>query len=77
MSSEQVISGNIIDVTGGRIFPGQIRIGADGCIAEIRETPGVEYKSWISPGLVDAHVHIESSMVTPSEFGRIDRKSVV
>lgn len=71
MSSEQVISGNIIDVTGGRIFPGQIRIGADGCIAEIRETPGVEYKSWISPGLVDAHVHIESSMVTPSEFGRI------
>lgn len=60
------IAGKIIDVHQRRIFPGTITISA-GVIEEIRETtesPDV----FIMPGMVDAHVHIESSMLVPSHF---------
>ncbi|UCE35291.1 MAG: adenine deaminase, partial [Deltaproteobacteria bacterium] len=63
------ISGNIVDVVQGRIFPGTIKI-ADGKIAQIiRETE--TYPTYIIPGFIDSHIHIESSMLTPSEFARV------
>lgn len=63
------ISGNIVDVVHERIYPGTMEI-RDGRILDIssdRETHSV----FIIPGFVDAHVHIESSMLVPSEFARI------
>lgn len=63
------ISGNIIDVVSKRIFPGIITIN-DGFIESIIET-NESYDNYIMPGFVDAHVHIESSMMVPSEFARI------
>ncbi len=63
------IEGNIVDVVGKRIFPGIIKI-QNGFIDSIKETDET-YENYIMPGFVDAHVHIESSMMVPSEFARL------
>ncbi|MDT3737919.1 MAG: adenine deaminase [Candidatus Kapabacteria bacterium] len=63
------IEGNIVDVVGKRIFPGIIKI-QNGFIDSIKETEET-YENYIMPGFVDAHVHIESSMMVPSEFARL------
>lgn len=63
------IRGNIVDVVGNRIFPGTIEV-KEGRISLVREE-AVEETEYILPGLVDAHVHIESSMLIPSEFARL------
>jgi adenine deaminase len=61
-------SGNIIDVIKGDIFQGTIII-REGRIHEIvREK--VNSSNYILPGFIDSHIHIESSMLTPSEFAR-------
>jgi adenine deaminase len=63
------LSGNIVDVVSQRIFQGTVFI-KNGKISDIHEheTDKTEY---ILPGLIDAHIHIESSMLIPSEFGRL------
>jgi adenine deaminase len=63
------LSGNIIDVVGERIYQGTLIIHA-GKIADIREEQ-VSSSQYIIPGLVDAHIHVESSMLIPSEFARL------
>lgn len=63
------ISGNIIDVVQGDIFPGVITI-KKGQIEKIEKT-SKRNDNYILPGLIDSHIHIESSMLTPSEFARI------
>lgn len=63
------VSGNIIDVVSRRIFAGKITVD-DGFIIKIEEN-NETYNHYIMPGLVDAHVHIESSMLIPSEFARL------
>jgi len=62
------VSGNIVDVVYSRIYPGTVQI-VNGRITDIREEPH-PYKTYLVPGLVDAHIHIESSMLPPSEFAR-------
>ena len=63
------LSGQIVDLVQSRIFPGKITVN-DGKIAEITELPSAEMR-YIMPGFVDAHIHIESSMVPPTEFARM------
>ncbi|HFA50899.1 MAG TPA: adenine deaminase [Bacteroidetes bacterium] len=60
---------NIIDLHRRRIFHGEISI-ENGIVQSIQETPGTS-NDYIMPGFVDAHVHIESSMLVPSEFARM------
>jgi adenine deaminase len=60
------ISGKIIDLLERRVYPGTITIN-EGKIEKIVEAKNVP-DVYIMPGLVDAHVHIESSMLTPSHF---------
>jgi len=67
--SIQKISGNIVDVVAKRIFSGTVHI-LDGKIAKIIEE-SVSKNHYIIPGFVDAHVHVESSMLIPSEFARL------
>lgn len=66
------ISGNIVDVVNRRIFPGSLHI-ENGIVVNITEKKGEPAKAtpFILPGFIDAHVHIESSMLTPSEFARL------
>jgi adenine deaminase len=63
------ISANIVDVVGRRVFSGTIHI-ADGRITEVVADNGA-YDTYVMPGFIDAHVHIESSMLVPSEFARM------
>lgn len=63
------LSGQIVDLVQSRIFPGTITV-SDGKIAEITEIPSAETR-YIMPGFIDAHIHIESTMVPPSEFARM------
>jgi adenine deaminase len=63
------VSGNLIDVVAGEVYPATITID-DGRIAHV-ERESRHYDSFLVPGLVDAHVHVESSMLVPSEFARV------
>lgn len=63
------IKGQIIDIFNRRIFPGIMEI-ADGKILTITETETAP-EVFIMPGLVNAHVHIESSMLVPSRFAAL------
>lgn len=63
------IGGQIVDVIAGRVYPGIITIN-NGKIESVIEDPGV-IGPLIMPGLIDAHIHIESSMLVPSEFARL------
>jgi adenine deaminase len=63
------IAGNIVDVLHRTIFPGTIYI-QDGQIQTIVQDQG-QYSQYILPGFIDAHVHIESSMLVPTEFARL------
>ena len=69
MSRELVISGNIVDVVNKAIFKGELRI-VDGVIENIISKDDVD-DVYILPGLIDSHIHIESSMLIPSEFAKI------
>jgi adenine deaminase len=69
MENNFQISGNIVDVVKEKIFPGTMII-SDGKISEIIEEKK-EYAHYIIPGLIDSHIHIESSMLVPSEFARL------
>lgn len=63
------ISGNIVDLINERVFPGLVTV-KDGKISSISEMKNVD-NQFILPGLIDAHIHIESSMLIPSEFARL------
>jgi adenine deaminase len=63
------VSGNIVDVIGKRIFKGSILV-ANGIVKKIMEG-SASSDHFILPGLIDAHIHIESSMLIPSEFARL------
>ncbi|RLB25164.1 MAG: adenine deaminase [Deltaproteobacteria bacterium] len=63
------LSGNIVDVLNSKIYPGTLKISNGRIIDIIKESS--EYKNYILPGFVDSHVHIESSMLIPSEFARV------
>ncbi|MTI70388.1 MAG: adenine deaminase [Firmicutes bacterium] len=63
----------IINVFSHEIIEGDIAINK-GKIVGIGEYEGEEEINmngkFVSPGLIDSHVHIESSMVTPTQFAR-------
>lgn len=63
------LSGQIVDLVQSRIFPGKITVN-DSKITEIIELDSAEQR-YIMPGFIDAHIHIESSMMPPSEFARM------
>ena len=69
MNTTFTISGQIVDLLADRIFPGTLCV-ENGVIKEIREEP-IAPMQYVLPGFVDAHVHIESSMLVPSEFARL------
>lgn len=66
------IKGQLVDVLNRKIFPAEISI-ENGLIAGIYPIAlsDNENLSFITPGFIDAHVHIESSMLVPSEFARL------
>jgi adenine deaminase len=63
------IKANLIDIVNRSIYPAQIVIED----ARIKSITPIDEKleSYIRPGFIDAHVHIESSLLVPSEFARL------
>ncbi|MEM6797980.1 MAG: adenine deaminase [Planctomycetota bacterium] len=68
MAEEFSVDGQIVDVAARRVFPGRVTV-ADGKIASIAELDSAP-DTFLLPGFVDAHVHVESSMLVPTEFAR-------
>ncbi len=66
----QIVEGNIVDVINKEIFPGRIHYETER-IKTIQRLSHSAIEQFILPGFIDAHVHIESSMLVPSEFARI------
>ncbi|CAH0220300.1 Adenine deaminase [Pedobacter sp. Bi27] len=65
------VEGNIINITKRNIFFGEVEV-EDGKIKSISKiSEQKEGAHFISPGFIDSHVHIESSMLIPSEFARL------
>src|SRR5688572_27427 len=64
------ITGNIVDIIQKKIYSGTIEV-ADKRIVSVTPIPGLSANTYILPGFIDAHVHIESSMLIPSEFARL------
>ncbi|MFP4358593.1 MAG: adenine deaminase [Puniceicoccaceae bacterium] len=65
----EIFRGRIVDVTAGRIFPGRFSV-ENGRIAGLAEDGSAPEGRCYLPGLVDAHIHIESSLLPPAEFAR-------
>ena len=63
------VLGQIVDIVNRRIYKGEITL-EEGKIKSIIEKEHDE-EHFIIPGFIDAHIHIESSMLVPSEFARL------
>jgi len=64
-----IIKANYIDIKNRTIFPAKVTLKEDKIfsIEKIEES----LPTYILPGFIDAHIHIESSMLIPSEFARL------
>lgn len=69
-----VTGARIVDVFSGTIFEAPVAIGAGRFLGffetEARETLDAKGR-YLLPGLIDGHVHIESSLVSPAQFARL------
>ncbi len=63
------VSGQLIDINAKRTYPAEIKIenGIIKSILELATAPN----QYILPGFIDAHIHIESSMLVPTSFARV------
>lgn len=63
------VSGQLIDIQNRTIYPAIVHF-ENGVIQKIEKSDHAP-DQYILPGFVDAHVHVESSMLVPAEFGRL------
>src|SRR5215210_2850773 len=66
------ILGNLVDILQREIYPAEITVEKE-IIKSVKRSDKASKTPlpYILPGFVDAHVHIESSMLIPSEFARL------
>ncbi|HPN67511.1 MAG TPA: adenine deaminase [bacterium] len=64
-----IYSGQIVDIINEKIFPGELVV-ENGRIMEIKKVAKAD-NVFVVPGLIDAHIHIESSMLVPSRFAQL------
>jgi adenine deaminase len=65
----KILQGHIVDIKNKRIFKGEVTI-SQGKILNIEEKAN-DVDQYLLPGFIDAHIHIESSMLVPTEFAKI------
>ena len=59
----------VVDIEGRRTYPAGVTV-ENGYITAITPAEG-PVKGFLLPGFIDAHVHVESSMLVPAEFARL------
>ncbi|WP_109694734.1 adenine deaminase [Chitinophaga deserti] len=64
------IAGHVVDIPGRRTFPAVVSM-EEGKITAVKPATAPVPARFILPGFIDAHVHVESSMLVPSEFARM------
>ncbi|MBC7873345.1 MAG: adenine deaminase [Ferruginibacter sp.] len=73
------ITGNLVDVHQEKVYHATVTV-ENGMIISVKETPDLPTGQagsplpapvYILPGFIDSHVHIESSMLVPSEFAKL------
>jgi len=69
MKTPEKYFGNLVDLFRKEVYSAEILV-ENGIIKSIQRT-STSVDSFIMPGLIDSHIHIESSMLTPQHFGRI------
>jgi adenine deaminase len=69
MMNSHVIQANLVDIPNREIYPAKVTV-SNGVISAIERISG-PCSGYILPGFIDAHVHIESSLLVPSEFARM------
>ncbi len=63
--------GNIVNIFDNSIFYGEIMVKDDRIFQINRISETNPNSLYFLPGFVDAHVHIESAMIVPAQFGRM------
>lgn len=73
MTTPHHLEAQLVDLHQRSIYPARVSISADGHITAITplEQAPDHALPYMLPGFVDAHVHIESSMLTPQYFGAL------
>ena len=71
MNNSFTIQGQLADVHQKKIYPAAIHIEEDRIVAITPLEGDATHLPFILPGFIDAHVHIESSMLVPAEFARL------
>src|SRR5690554_6082429 len=63
------VSGQYVDIQNRDIYPARVTVKQQRITAveKVPEAP----RHYLLPGFIDAHVHIESSMLVPAEFARL------
>src|SRR6186713_356462 len=72
MNGSFSIQANLVDIPQQTIYPAEVVV-SDGKIISITRDHDLRLPiaGYILPGFIDAHVHIESSMLVPSEFAKL------
>ena len=66
------ISGQLVDIIQKKIYPAEVVV-ENGTIVSVNPASesAINTTGYILPGFIDSHVHIESSMLIPSEFAKL------
>ncbi len=72
MSKIFSVKGNLVDVWKQEIYPAEVMVEGKKIVA-INPISNTDKSAlpYILPGFIDSHVHVESSMLIPSEFARL------
>ncbi len=72
MQNSFTITGNLVDIVNKKIYAAEVVVEGKKIksITEL-QTLNVKPQTYILPGFIDSHVHVESSMLVPSEFARL------
>ena len=74
MASDFSLTVNLVDIPARRVYPATLRVAA-GRVAAVEALPATSGPNpalpYALPGFVDAHVHVESSLLVPSEFAQL------
>src|SRR5580704_13522078 len=72
MNEDRIVTGRVVDIPRKTTYRAALTLSGETIIRIAPlpdEAPG--WEPYICPGFIDAHVHIESSMLVPSEFARL------